>query len=40
MDNEAGNKIVSKYGCFKSALEYKFSKLENLEKELYPDDSL
>lgn len=36
--DENGNDIKNRFAYFKSALESNFSKLENLGKELYPDD--
>lgn len=36
--DEDGNKIENKYGYFKNAIEANFEKLNNLSKELYPDD--
>ncbi len=36
--DEDGNKIVNKYGYFKSSLESNFKKLESLGKEIYSDD--
>lgn len=36
--DEEGNEIKNKYGYFKNAIESNFNKLNNLGKELYPDD--
>lgn len=36
--DEDGNEIKNKYGYFKNAMESNFNKLNNLGKELYPDD--
>ena len=36
--DEEGNEITNRYGYFKSALESNLNKLDNLGKELYPDD--
>ena len=36
--DENGNDIKNRFAYFKSALESNFSKLENLGKDLYPDD--
>ena len=36
--DEDGNEIKNKYGYFKNAIESNFNKLNNLGKELYPDD--
>ena len=36
--DEDVNEIKNKYGYFKNAMESNFNKLNNLGKELYPDD--
>lgn len=36
--DEDGKEIKNKYGYFKNAIESNFNKLNNLGKELYPDD--
>ena len=36
--DDDGNEIKNKYGYFKNAMEFNFQKLNNLSKEIYPDD--
>ena len=38
--DENGYEITNRYGYFKSSIESNFQKLENLNKDLYSDDSL